>query len=83
MLAMAPSKMRALTRIATPENEERLLRTAKGCTAAHLETLCRQYRGVIASIAGQRPDTERWVRERWTDAGMVRIEAQPCPTRRR
>jgi hypothetical protein len=73
------SKVRALTRIATPENEERLLRTAKGCTAAHLETLCRQYRAVVAGIAGGQPETERWVRQRWTDAGMVRIEAQLSP----
>ncbi|HEV8324321.1 MAG TPA: DUF222 domain-containing protein [Myxococcota bacterium] len=73
------SKVRALTRIATPANEERLLAVAKTCTAAHLETLCRQYRGVIAGLEGRPADTERWVRQRWTDAGMVRLEAQLSP----
>jgi hypothetical protein len=73
------SKVRALTRIATPDNEERLLHVARGCTAAQLEALCRQYRGVVAGQQGLRPATEQWVHERWTDAGMVRLEAQLAP----
>lgn len=73
------SKVRALTRIATPQNEERLLMTGKSCTAARLETLCRQYRCVSSDREGRPAQTERWVRQRWTDSGMVRIEAQLSP----
>ena len=38
------SKVRAMTRIATPENEEFLLRLALNGTAAHVELAVRQFR---------------------------------------
>ena len=40
------SKIRALTRVATPENEEELLEVARHATAAHVETLVRAWRRV-------------------------------------
>ena len=40
------SKVRALTRVATPDNEEELLGFAKAGTAAHVETLVRAWRRV-------------------------------------
>ena len=40
------SKVRALTRVATPDNEEELLGFAKARTAAHVETLVRAWRRV-------------------------------------
>ncbi len=40
------SKVRALTRVATPENEAELLGFAKAGTAAHVETLVRAWRRV-------------------------------------
>jgi hypothetical protein len=40
------SKIRALTRVATPENEEELLEIARHATAAHVETLVRAWRRV-------------------------------------
>jgi hypothetical protein len=70
------SKLRALTRIATPENESRLLEIAKSCTAGQLETLCREHGRVLRDDAGRPVDSERWVRQRTTESGMVRIEAQ-------
>ena len=46
------SKVRAMTRVATPANESRLLVIAEHGTAAHMERLCRQYRKI------RRPDDE-------------------------
>ena len=40
------SKVRALTRIATPENEEELVVLAEHATAVHVERIVRAYRGV-------------------------------------
>jgi len=40
------SKVRAITRVATPETEERLLIAAKGSTAAHIELVVRGWRRV-------------------------------------
>jgi hypothetical protein len=38
------SKVRAMTRVATPHNEDYLLRIARHGTAYHVETLVRKYR---------------------------------------
>src|SRR5437762_1772624 len=46
--AVSYSQVRALTRVASPENEERLLEMAQACTAAQLERLCRGLRRAIA-----------------------------------
>src|SRR5437660_5005726 len=40
------AKVRALTRVATPETEERLLRVARAGTAAHVERIVRGWRCV-------------------------------------
>jgi Domain of unknown function (DUF222) len=40
------SKVRALTRVATPENEAALLAMARSSTASQLERICRGYNGV-------------------------------------
>ncbi len=75
------SKVRAMTRVATAQNETRLLAMARQATGAELEKICSGLRAVLASVApsdaGAR--TERWVRHRTTDGGMVRIEAQLHP----
>jgi hypothetical protein len=72
------SKVRAMTRVATPANERELLDIARSSTAAQLERICRLYRQVAATSAEQAraSDDARWVRVRTTDDGMVRIEAQ-------
>ncbi len=72
------SKVRAMTRVATRENEEKLLHTAKGATAGQLEVICRGLRTV-----GQEPravrEVERWVIRKRGDGDFVRIEAQLHP----
>jgi hypothetical protein len=76
------SKVRALTRIATPENEASLLEMARSSTAAQLERICRGYRRALNGIAGKLPcddADQRWVRDRSTESGMIRIEAQLLP----
>ncbi len=52
------SQVRALTRIATPENEEDLLELARGCTTAQLERIVRGWR------PGSRKDEATRERER-------------------
>ncbi|MDQ3036695.1 MAG: HNH endonuclease [Myxococcota bacterium] len=77
------SKVRALTRVADASNEAALLGMALHATAAHLEIICRGIRRVVRDERGEVIDSheppERWVRERVTDDGMVRIEAQLHP----
>jgi Domain of unknown function (DUF222) len=67
------AKVRALTRVATPANEARLLEMALIATGAQLERLCRGYRGVLDSEKVPQPE-ERSVRSRMLPGGMVRLE---------
>jgi len=65
------SKVRAMTRIATPETEAKLSHMARKGSAAQLETLCRG----VEQVTGTSPDAlARWVRSRPCKEGMVRIE---------
>ena len=76
------SKVRALTRVATPGTEAMLLEMAQSATASQLERICRGYRRALRNVAGERPEDEaarRWVRERETEEGLVRIEVQLRP----
>jgi hypothetical protein len=76
------SKVRALTRVATPENEASLLEMARSSTASQLERICRGYRRACRGLLGDWPEDEverRWVRERETDSGLVRFEVQVTP----
>lgn len=68
------SKVRAITRVATAENEELLLEMAMASTAAQLEKICRLYRQTAPRERGD--DDRRWVTHRPTDDGMVRISMQ-------
>ena len=76
------SKVRALTRVATPATEPVLLEMARSSTASQLERICRGYRLALRNAAGERPEDEaerRWVRERETEGGLVRFEVQLRP----
>jgi hypothetical protein len=76
------SKVRALARVATPATEEMLLEMARSSTASQLERICRSYRLAMRNAAGERPEDEaerRWVRERESEAGLVRFEVQLRP----
>ena len=69
------SKVRAMTRIATPQNESALLHIAKQGTAAQLEKICRGVAQVTARRDGA-DGPERWVRTRTDSDGMVVVEAR-------
>jgi hypothetical protein len=67
------AKVRALTRVANPENQAKLLDIAMYATGAQLERLCRGYRTVLES--GKVPSAEdRSVRVRQLPGGMVKLE---------
>ncbi len=72
------SKVRAMTRVATPENEEKLLYTAKAATAAQLERTCRSLRKGQKGPSAE-PGAERWVVRKSGNGDLVRIEAQLHP----
>lgn len=67
------AKVRALTRVATPENETKLLDMALIATGAQLERLCRGYRGVLDQEETPAPE-ERSVGQRLLPGGMVKLE---------
>ena len=67
------SKVRAMTRVATPENEQKLLVMAQHATAAQLERICRG----VEQVTSTSSDTEgRWVRLLRCKNGMMRLEAR-------
>lgn len=70
------SKVRAMTRIATPESEGRLLHMAKNASAAQLETICRGVEQVTGKSA---EGGARWVKVTPCKDGMVRVEARLRP----
>lgn len=74
------SKVRAMTRVATPENEETLLDLALASTAAQLEKICRLYRPIQKDTGGsfETEDDRRWLRSHYQD-GMVRITVSLHP----
>jgi hypothetical protein len=72
------SKVRALLRVATPENEVLLLDHARLMTASQLEKLCRKYALVQRHGQDSHPDVDeqrRYVRRRDLEDGMIKIEA--------
>ena len=76
------SKVRALTRVATPANETELLDFARCATAAHVERLVRAWRRVdrVAEAADDRRRHERRHLETWVDDdGMVVIRGRLSP----
>ncbi len=76
--AVSYSKVRAMTRVATPANEATLLADAQLAPAAQLETICRKYAFVQRQDLGDASADEagrRYIRQRDTEDGMVRIEA--------
>jgi hypothetical protein len=72
------AKVRALTRVATPQNELHLLEMALVATGAQLERLCRGY-GHALSDANAAPPAERSVRRRDLPGGMVKLEIVLLP----
>ena len=77
------SKVRAMTRVATPENESKLLAIALESTASQLERVCRGVRKQQAEPgedeAFEGDAFERWVRLRHRGEPTVRFEAELLP----
>ena len=76
------SKVRAITRVATPETEERLLTFARSGTAAHVERLTRAWRRVdrIAAADDDRRQHEGRRLTTWVDEdGMLVIRGRLSP----
>ncbi len=76
------SKVRAITRVATPETEERLLTFARSGTAAHVERLTRAWRRVdrIAAADADRRQHEGRRLTTWVDEdGMLVIRGRLSP----
>jgi hypothetical protein len=72
------AKVRALTRVATPETEAKLLDAAMYSTGAQLERLCRGYR-IAKTTDNALPPPERSLRRRDLPGGMVKLEIVLTP----
>ena len=80
--AVSYSKCRAMTRVATADNEADLLNMARNTTAAQLERICRlarQVQKLSAEEARAADDERRYVSSRATDDGMVSIQLRLHP----
>ena len=66
------SKVRAMTRVATPANEAELVELAELSTASQLERICRGYRSCKREITGEEPPQgkQRRIDWRWQDGGL-------------
>jgi 5-methylcytosine-specific restriction endonuclease McrA len=76
------SKVRALTRVATPETEERLLAVARAGTAVHVERIVRGWRYVDRQAereASVRQHKSRALHVSYDDDGMVVIRGRLTP----
>ena len=76
------SKVRALTRVATPENERRLLDFARCGTASHVERLVRAWRRVdrVAEAKDEKRRHETRELRTWVDDdGMVVVRGRLSP----
>ncbi len=74
-------KVRAISRVATPETEEQLVHLACHATGAQVEKLVRLYRGVITATtqAAQQVYERRSVSHRWNEDGSLTVEARLAP----
>src|SRR5579871_4864943 len=70
------SKVRAMTRTATPANEAAFLELARHATAAQIEVLSRKLGQVVDPTS---PSAERFFRRHDLGSGMVRLVAQVRP----
>jgi hypothetical protein len=76
--ALSYSKARAITRVATPENEAELLELALHATAAQLERIARGYRGAASADLGHANavDRQRYLSWTWDDDGALVIRGR-------
>ena len=80
--AISYAKVRALTRVATPENEAALLDFAQAGTAAHVERFARAWRRIDRFVAATQAESRHLHRHLSTwvdDDGMVVIRGRLTP----
>ena len=80
--AVSYSKVRAVTRVATPETEQALLDAALSGTAAHVEQIVRGWRRVdrVAEQTGDQRRQDRRSLRTWVDEdGMVVVQGRLTP----
>jgi hypothetical protein len=76
------SKVRAMTRVATPENEDYLLMIARHGSASHVERLVRGFRRVLRTMEREHTHALHEAREAdvfWDDDGMLVVNARLTP----
>lgn len=69
------AKVRALTRVATPANEDELLEVARVCTAAQLERTVRAYRRVSLAEAREQQD-DAYLSVFWSADGSLEVHGR-------
>ena len=72
-------KVRELSRVATAETEAQLLECAAHTTGAQFEKVCRLFRQTQRENVPTEREPERWVHQRGTHDGMVRLTIQVRP----
>ena len=72
-------KVRELSRVATAETEGQLLEYAAHTTGAQFERVCRLFRQSQRERVPAECEPERWVHQRSTQDGMVRLTIQVRP----
>ena len=72
-------KVRELSRVATAETEAQLLEYAAHTTGAQFEKVCRLFRQTQRERVPAEREPERWVHQRCTQDGMVRLTIQVRP----
>lgn len=73
------SKVRALTRIATPEIEAELVEMARFATAAQLERLVRGYRRAVSLESAEAAHGDRFLSCEWEEDGSLCIRGRLAP----
>ncbi len=73
------SKVRAITRITTPENESELLEMARWATAAQLERLVRGYRRAVSLESAEAAHRDRFLACEWDENGSLLIRGRLAP----
>ncbi len=71
--------MRAITRIATPEQEVELVEMARFATAAQLERLVRGYRRAVSRESAEALHRERFLSHYWDEDGCLCIRGRLSP----
>ena len=72
------AKVRALTRVASPENEDELLGLARACTASQLERIVRSYRRVTVAEAREQQEAAH-LSVFWNPDGSLEIHGRLAP----